>query len=251
MANISIWGALVIGLIPLGQLWARIFWMNGSLDKSWLLLPFFWFPPLGLISAFMFWMGWVKDGPGGRPPYDTWMVVPIICKFMIGMFLSIFAGVGSKMSDIGDDYGDDYGDDDEQNGGGLFTAIIPLIIQLCVNAVPHYIRSYELCKQHRMNNAGKAFVDGTIENGVGLMAPTILRFIPFIGIFFRVLSMIPILGGMMNKVIWTLMYVGCYVIINMINESDVQKMCNIDLFGTSSDKIAFVIFLIISFIYSM
>lgn len=245
MSDISILGALFIGLVPLGQLWARIFWMNGSLDKPWLLLPFFWFPPLGLIAGFMFWMGWVQKGPGGRPPYDTWMLIPIISKFVLGMFIAMFANMGSSL---------DIDDDDDQSGGGLMTSLVIVTIQLFMNTVPHFIRSYQLCDNNNTTNYfnlfSKAFTDGTIENGVATIAPTLLRFVPFIGIFFRILSNIPILGGMMSKVIWSLVYAGCYVIINMINESKGQQLCNIDLFGIQSDKIALVIFLGISLMYS-
>lgn len=249
MSDISVWGALFIGLVPLGQLWARVFWMNGSLDKPWLLLPFFWFPPLGLIAGFMFWMGWVQKGQGGKPPYDTWMLIPIISKFILGMFITMIANMGSSL-----DRDSDSDDDDDQSGGGLMTSLVIVIIQLFMNAIPHFIRLYQLCDNNNSSNYfklfTKSFTDGTIENGVASIAPIILKFVPFIGIFFRIMSKIPILGGMMSQLIWSLVYAGCYVIINMLNERNVQQLCNTELFGIHSDKIAFVIFLVISLVFN-
>jgi hypothetical protein len=221
--------------------------MKGSLDKSWLLLPFFWCFPFSLIPAGMIYFKKVADGQGGRDPYDTWMLVPILCKFLIGTIVAMLTGIGNKMSSSSDDYDDD---DDDQEGGGMFS-ILPLIVQLIANAVPHYIRTKELCGEHKLTLLSKAFVDGTIENAVGLMGPTILQFVPFVGLFFRIIQFIPFFGKMVKKIVWSIAYVGCYVIINMINESDKNKLCNIDFFGTTTDKIAFVVFLMVSFVYSI
>lgn len=222
---ITIWGLLAL-MIPLMQLWARIFWMNGSMDKPWLLIPIFFVPPFSLVPAFMMYFGYVADGQGVTPPYDWWMLVPIIVKFCIGLLVSSLV--------------------DEP---GFFSAFIPLIIQLCVNAIPHYYRSVENCGA-TFEHIGKAFIDGAIENGVGDIAPTILKFVPFVGAFFRLLSRLPIIGPLMDKIIWSIMYAGTYIIINMINEgTNIAAFCAEGLFGTTTDMLGGIVFLVISIAY--
>ena len=222
---ITIWGLFLL-MVPLMQLWARIFWMNGSMDKPWLLIPIFFVPPFSLVPAFMMYFGYVADGQGVTPPYDWWMLVPIIVKFCIGLLVSSLVAEP-----------------------GFFSAFIPLIIQLCVNVIPHYYRSVENCGA-TFDHIGKAFLDGAIENGIGDIAPTILKFIPFIGAFFRLLSRLPLIGPLMDKLIWIIMYTGSYVVINMMNESaDIAAFCAEGFLGTTKDIIAGLIFLIISIGY--
>ena len=199
---ISIFGFMMLFILPLGQLWARVFWMNGSLDKPWLLIPIFWMPPFSLLPALMIYFGFVADGKGVNPPYDWWMLVPIIVKFCLGLLVSSLI--------------------DEP---GFFSAFIPLIIQLCVNAIPHYLRSVDNCGP-TFDHIGKTFIDGAIENGVGDIAPTILKFIPFVGAFFRLLSRLPLIGPLMDKIICSIMYAGSYILVNMVNEgTDIAAFC--------------------------
>ena len=56
LEKISLIKAILISIIPLGQLWARIFWLDGSLDKSWLMFPLFliFFIFSLIISLFIF-----------------------------------------------------------------------------------------------------------------------------------------------------------------------------------------------------
>lgn len=217
------WGLAALILLPMAQLYARIFWMNGSLDHWWLLIPIFWFPPFSLVPALMIYFGKVKNGQGKTAPYDWWMLLPVIIKFCIGILVSYLVSEPS-----------------------FFSAFIPLMIQIGVNAIPHYYRAVNNCGPS-FSHIGKAFIDGIIENGVGDIAPTILKFVPFVGIAFRLLDRIPIIGPFVDKIIWSIMYLGTYIIINMINEGiDIQKFCNIGFFGKITDIIAAVIFLISS-----
>ena len=57
---------IMLGLIPMGQLWARIFKLNGSLDHKWSMLPFFMIPPLQFIPIIMMKFGMFKKGKGGK-----------------------------------------------------------------------------------------------------------------------------------------------------------------------------------------
>jgi hypothetical protein len=48
--SIGILGFIFMALVPLGQIFARVVWMNGSLSLPWLLLPPFWIFPLSVIQ---------------------------------------------------------------------------------------------------------------------------------------------------------------------------------------------------------
>ena len=73
---------LILGLFPLGQLWARIFYFNGSLDKWWLMFPMFLIPPFSFVPLLLMKFGFVADGKGTNP-LDYWMLLPIIAKFAV------------------------------------------------------------------------------------------------------------------------------------------------------------------------
>jgi hypothetical protein len=63
-------------VIPfIGQIIGRIIYLNGSLDKPWLLL--FGIPPLTLIPALFMIFGLIKKGKGGKP-WDYYILIPII-----------------------------------------------------------------------------------------------------------------------------------------------------------------------------
>ena len=65
MSDLSWTRTIILGLIPGGQLYARLFNFGGSMDKLWLLLPAF-FPPFSLIPMILLKLGWIsiKQGSG-------------------------------------------------------------------------------------------------------------------------------------------------------------------------------------------
>ena len=72
----------ILTIIPLGQLYARIFYLKGSLDSKWALFPLFMIPPLQFIPIMMMKLKLIKKGKGGQP-YDYFMLIPIILKFVL------------------------------------------------------------------------------------------------------------------------------------------------------------------------
>ena len=222
MVSLSIIGLLVLIFAPMSQLYARIFWMNGSLDQAWLLLPFFMFPPLSIVPALMIYFNRVADGPGGIPPYDYFMLIPIFCKMFVGFIV------------------DNYFED------SFFVSLLPFIIQLAANTIPHYIRSYRLCNGVQLNLLTKSFMDGVIANGVADIAPVVLGYVPFVGTFLSIIEYIPLIGSMVEQVIWSLCYAATYIIINMINGADLGAFCNIPQFGRATDKIGAIVLFVIS-----
>jgi hypothetical protein len=232
MANLSITllGVLFMIFVPLGQLWARILWLDGSLDKSWMLLPFFWIPPLSAVPAFAAYFNYIKPGSGGEPPYDWYMLIPIIAKLLLGFFASSLI--------------ENYG-------------VAALLLQLGLTSLPHILRTLRGCKEKSFAFTAihflKAFIDGSIENGIADILSTVLQFVPFFGLFLSILKMIPVIGNITNEFIWILGYVASYVIINMVNQTSSfnAQICNLKSFGdiAISHKITVVVAWVVSLFY--
>jgi hypothetical protein len=80
MAGITILQMLAVLFFGIfGQLYVRIFSLNGSLDKMWLM--FFVGPPVSLVPALMMYFGSVSPGKGSKP-YDNYMWLPTILAFV-------------------------------------------------------------------------------------------------------------------------------------------------------------------------
>jgi len=236
MANLPItWlGVLFMTLVPLGQLWARIFWLDGSLDQSWMLLPFFWIPPLSAVPAFAAYFKYIKSGTGGEPPYDWYMLIPMIAKIVIGLFAATLI-----------------------KNYGMAVAFFLLLLQLGLTSLPHILRTLRGCKEKSFEFTAihvlKAFIDGSIEHGIADILSTVLQFVPFFGLFLSILKMIPVIGNITNEFIWILGYVSSYVIINMVNQASSfnAQICNLKSFGdiAISDKITVVVAWVVSLFY--
>lgn len=228
MTNLTIIQTIIVALIPMAQLYARVVWLKGSLDKMWTLIPIFMFPPFSLVPALMMKFGWIKDGPGGKP-YDHFMWIPIISKFMLAAFVPKILELFSE---------------DPSDIAILFSS---LFIQLLINMIPNLVRRGNNCNSISFNSFGKAFVDGTIANGIGELIPFILGWVPFVGIFLSIIGMIPVIGDFVDSIIWTLGYSLAYIFINMMNADKMQSYCDTGFLGRMlSDKIAFFVLLILT-----
>lgn len=231
--RISLFYALMT-MLPFGQLWARIFWLDGSLDKLWLLLPIpFFAPPFSIIPALAMYFGYIKKGPGGRP-YDVYMWIPIIFKFLLAslvpMFLQLF-----------------YEEDDEPTESIIF--LCSFISQIVIGMIPNLIRTYKICNKLTFNSFGKAFIDSTIAIGFGELIPFIIGWLPFIGIIISIITMIPTIGEQIENILWSISFFFSYVFINMMNGNNINKYCNTGFFGKDyMDTYSFFFMLFITYI---
>ena len=228
-SQISLISAL-LSILPFGPLFARIFLLNGSLDKIWLLFPVFLLPPFSIISAVLMKSGYIKKGKGGTP-YDGFMLIPIISKFLLFLALPEFFKLFYEDVQISD------------------TSMSSLLIQLVIGMIPYIIRANKLCKHVTPYTFCKAFIDSTISNSVGELFPFIIKFVPFIGIFFRIIDWIPYLNTQVDNVLWSCGYFIGYIVINMFNADDMYNYCNPKYYGKNGyDTVGFCIMLFVTMI---
>jgi hypothetical protein len=226
--RISLIRAILISIIPFGQLWARTFWLDGSLDKAWLMFPFFLIFPFSIIPSLAMYFGFVKKGIGGKP-YDNFMWIPIIFKFLLSFLIPKFLELFY----------------DDPSDTTIFIYIF--IVQLFIGMIPNLIRTYNLCNNLPFNSFGKAFVDSTIANGVGELLPFILGWMPFIGFFLTIIGMIPVIGEQIENLLWSVSFAFGYIFINMVNANNLGKFCNSDFLGRDfMDKFGFFFMLFLT-----
>lgn len=211
---------LILGLVPLGQLWGRIFYFNGSLDKWWMMFPIFLIPPFSFIPLLMMKFGFVADGKGANP-LDYWMILPIVAKFIIPFIMPFMIDEDSEM----------------------LTSIVTMVLQLLCVMIANLARRHMNCKDQgiTVDSIGKASIDSTIAYGIGDISAFAIPWLPFIGIVISVLEMIPVIGDFVDSILWTIGFVGAYVLINMFNQDNLGKFCSTPFTGNLQDKIPFFV----------
>lgn len=209
---------LILGLVPLGQLYARVKLLNGSLDKWWLMFPLLVIPPLSFIPLIMMKFGFVANGTGSTP-IDYFMVIPIIAKLIIPFILPFVIDEDSSI---------------------LYT-IVSFILQLLTVMAANLMRRKDNCKEITNNSIGKASIDSTIAIAMGELTSFAIEFIPFAGMFISILKAMPLIGGITDSLVWSIGFAGTYVVINMFNQHpNVNKFCVTPFTGNIEDKIPFL-----------
>lgn len=188
--------------LPMAQLYFRIFKLNGSLDKPWLLLPFFLIFPFSALPTFMMHYGYVKKGAGG-PVHDNWMYLPVVFYVLYNMFLEYLESDMDILFRL----------------GGLFVSIL----------VPYFIREYNNCKTLGLNQYANIFSNSALVLGISYLClplVSILGYMPLIGILFNLLEMlreIPIVG---EPLLWAIWFLPTYIVVNMFNYiNGLEKYC--------------------------
>lgn len=226
-SQVSLLAVIISAIIPMGQFFIRIFWLDGSLDKIWTMFPLLWFFPFSIIPSLLMYNGYIKKEKYGKP-YDNFVLIPIIAKFILSLVLSIILGIDDNM-------------------------FITLAGQLLLGMIPSLIRASDVCdkfqkspcKDLTFKSIGKALVDSTIANGVGELLPMLLGFLPIIGPMISTISMLPIIGSQFENIVWSMGFFITYVFINIINVNFMDKYCKpAEYLGKDMfDKIGFIIML--------
>jgi len=175
-----------------GQLLARILFLNGSLDKIWLL--FFGIPPLTLIPALLMMFGLIKKGKGGKP-WDQYILIPIIINIISGFIIDKFYE-------------------------GIQGIIVKYIILLFSFVFIYWLKSKKICN-NKSAAVTKIISDSLLSYILMIIMTIALQYIPFIGTMIKILVKVIPFG---KVVVEALAIVVVYIATNMINGSS-KKYC--------------------------
>lgn len=195
-------GLLTLFLGSPGQLFARIKYLNGSLDRPWLLL--FLAPPLSIISSIWFFLDWVEEGKGADPVDDFMYVLPI-CSIL-------FSIIFYNLCDT-----EDY----------ISTPLI-VFFNIIAFAAARVYRKMEDCPDSAERSFGSAVQKGISSSGTALLVNTIigfLSFVPYIGIIATVWGFLGYIPGLDVGIICALINLYLNMSANSSDES-FNEMCN-------------------------
>ena len=221
-----------LSVLPFGQFFGRVFYLNGSLDKWWLLIPIFYIFPFCLVPVIMILLGLVKKGKGGKP-YDKYIYVPMV-MIAITKLIS-FTRLGNYRA---------------------VKLISALLIFGSITLILLYRRN-KLIKDtsKKEDNCDSTYspkvITNTIVDSLGLYIITLflLLIVKFI-IFVVMLRSGKIrANSIANKAIDLLLFplaLWCvYVFNNMMNQNNIKDVCNPKWFYESKFKIVLFVFSII------
>jgi hypothetical protein len=215
-------------ILPFGQLLMRLNKFGGSLDKPYLLLPFFLIPPFSIIPVVMAKFGLLKKTKIENI-IDIYILIPIIFRFIL-IFTMAFIG---------------------NFGGPLLQVGLVLISLIAVNMYRSSVD--DTCKNNNApfeNKIIKQVADSMAEYSIGILTVAMIYFIPFINIFLDLIGSIPFpiignIGKVMNTVFWSIGLTGGYIIVHMydLNFNSPTDACSskIDSLRTIISIIAFAI----------
>ena len=185
---IAVISTIVIPFI--GQIIGRFIYLDGSLDKPWLLL--FGIPPLTLVPALFMMFGLIKKGKGGKP-WDYYVLIPIIINIITGF---IFKNYGIK--------------------GQVIRYILLLLSFIFI----YWLKSKKTCKGSARYT--KIITDSLITYILMEVMKIVLEYVPLIGIVIKVIQKTIPFGYLILDAFSILCV---YVITNMINSVDSKKFC--------------------------
>jgi hypothetical protein len=197
---------LTIFLPYVGQLYTRIMYLDGSLDKPWLF--FFSVAPFSIVPALMIMFGLIEKGKGGKP-WDFYILIPIV--------VNIFAGfIANKYYT------------------GIKATIVKYLLVLVSFIISYYLRSRKICDS-KSALITKISSDALLTHILIGVIAIVLQYIPFIGIAVRIITKLIPYGYLVIDAIAILLV---YVATNMINGSS-KNYC------TDSSSINYIIQLLI------
>jgi len=188
---------VLLGGIP-GQLIARMKYLNGSLDKWWLLLPPFTLYPISAAPTIMFVLNKIKKGVDDELPYDAFLRVVMLLGVTLPALENVF------------------------DTNYLFP--IYSLYTLGSWFLIFSMRDKKKCKKVRGREDGWQLGKFLKSASLGSIAFVILRdlldlfggYIPLIGILFDLIGEVPLIGEM---VINSLAAASAYILVNMLNNT--------------------------------
>jgi hypothetical protein len=194
--------------MPGGQLWCRVFDLDGSLEHAWLLFPLFMIFPFSIIPMLLIYFNFVKKGKGSKPA-DFYLIFPIVTKIGLSIMLPRMI----------------------QNSSTVYW--LTQLGTLGMITLVKIIRSFGSCSEAKRETSltfGKitqAMSDSLFESGMaGLFysVVSLVKIVPPIGLI--IMAIDTLFGDTVSLVFWCFGYMFYYVINNMFNQYDMKSFCD-------------------------
>ena len=206
----------IYSLLPLGQLFARIKYLKGSLDKWYLL--FLQIPPISFIPMIMMKWGMIKAGKV-QHPIDYAIILPVIAKLTFPILLPLLIE-----------------EDDAPFSFHTILTVLYIIILFCVNMY----RRHLTCKSITFQSTGKALIDSIIMDAISRALPFVLDYLPGIGSVLTVFKLMPSVETVVDNTMSAMSVAVGYILVNIINQGSVNKFCSTPQYGRPQDKAGFI-----------
>ena len=198
--NMSLGEMALYTILPLGQFLMRIDKFGGSLDKPYLLFPFFLFPPFSIIPVLIAKFGFLVKKEGSKI-LDIYILIPIIFRFIL-MFTMAHYGIP---------------------GGPILQAALVFAAIAITNIIN--LLNNSRCKTNKDSFFGKFIKqigDSMFEYSMGIFIIFLISFVPFAGAFLNIISQIPLpfvgkVSQILDTILWSIGLIGGYMLIKMID----------------------------------
>lgn len=205
-------GLLVTCLGPFGQLLARALYLNGSLDKWWLILiPIFWLPPFSIGAYVAMLMGYVAQGQGSKP-FDSNLLITFLGTMGIPLIFN-----GFELN---------------ENIAGTF---IQTIIMFLMIMVPMYMREATNCEDQSIKKKAdltRVMFNASVAHLLGIVFKIVLSVVidyTPIGLVFSALeTIIPFIQSFKEALLYSLGVSTAVLGTNMVQATDLNSYCSTD-----------------------
>jgi len=195
---------------PVGQLYMRFKYYNGSLDKLWLLLfPLFWIPPFSFIPLIWVYFGWMHKIPASSGKLlDYTLLFPIISKLILPFIMDADSPLGMM---------------------GQFTITIFILLTMFFLNIWHKRDIINASKCSNLNITsviGRALAEAMFHFACATLPEYLLRMIPIQGEIIGGIMDMPLVGGLIKTGIWIAGYIFGYVFTHMYSSNFTSNVCD-------------------------
>lgn len=212
---------LLLGFVPLGQIWTRLLRYNGSMDEKWMLNPIFLFPVFSWIPLVYLKLGITKLKPGkpnGTNQLDKIVIFPLLVNLSLPFLMPLMINPDNK----------------------ILSKIVPLIFQIFSLVIANLTRRYFNCEGiFTLDSIGKAIVDSVSVATLSNTLPYAVELLPGVNTLSKLLDFTTKNHAM--SVMGTIIMAGLYVFTNMINQENLDTLCKAPFLGNKFDKIPLII----------
>ena len=207
--GVSLLDMFIYMVIPFGDLISRVTKMNGSIDHLWTLIPIFQLPILGVVPLLLMHLKVIKKGKLTFSPYDNFVFLAIILKFLSGAFTN---SMDEPISSI-------YGEFSQ-----IFSIMVVLLIRI-LSPRCSLCDKINTSFSQTLNIIFQLFKNSVLINLYIKIGIIITSYIPYLGTLIEGLQTLPYLG---NTFLFALFLVPCYIINNMVIENKWKRFCRSD-----------------------